>query len=129
MLFLAEVVILRGNVGREDCFDGTIYVQQDNIKPHFNEADPDVLEGGTRGGLFIMFKNQPPYNPDMSVLDLLFFNSIQSFQHQLSSKTIDELASCLSSAFDDLHPDNLDNVFLTFKQCKEETMLVKGGNN
>ena len=106
-----------------------IYVQQDNAKPHFNEDDQDMLEEGSRDGFSIMFKKQPPNSPDMNVLDFGLFNTIQSVQHQHSPKTIDELISCVSNAFDELRPDKLDNVFLTLQQCMEETMLVKGGNN
>ena len=106
-----------------------IYVQQDNAKPHFNEDDPEMLEEGSKEEFSIMFKNQPPNSPDMNVLDLGFFNAIQSVQHQHSPKTIDKLISCVSNAFDELHSDKLGNVFLTLQQCMEETVLAKGGND
>lgn len=86
-----------------------------------------MLEERSKDGFSIMFKNKPPNSPDM-ILDLGFFNVIQSVQHLHSPKIIDELICCVSNAFNELYPDKLDNVFLTLEQCMEETMLEKGGN-
>ena len=101
----------------------------EQVNPHFNENDPDMLREGSRDGFCIMFKNQPPTSPYLNVLDLGFFNAIQSVQDDYSPQAIDDLISCVSNAFEELHPDKLDNVFLTLQQCMEETMLAKGGNN
>lgn len=106
-----------------------IYVQQDNAKPHFRDDDGDVLEEGSRDGWSIRFKSQPPNSPDFNVLDLGFFNSIQSLQHEASPNTIDELIECVQNAFNELNMEKLDNTFLTLQSCFEATILAKGGNS
>lgn len=106
-----------------------IYVQQDNAKPHPSVADAELLAAGTSCGWSIRFKSQPPNSPDLNILDLGFFNSIQSLQHEASPKTIDDLIKCVQDAFDELGTETLDDVFLTLQNCMESIMLVEGGNN
>lgn len=105
-----------------------IYIQQDNAKPHLKDNDEALIEEGLKDGWCIKLKSQPPNSPDLNVLDLGFFNSIQSLQHQQSPTSIDELIECVQSAFNEQHPDKLDNVFLTLQTCMESTMLEKDGN-
>lgn len=107
----------------------TIYVQQDNAKPHCCNNDAELLVEGSRDGWCIKFKSQPPNSPDLNVLDLGFFNAIQSLQHQASPKTMEELITCVENAFDTLTKEKLDNVFLTLQKCMESTMLASGGND
>lgn len=105
-----------------------IYVQQDNAKPHSSIDDDDIVAEGSRDGWSIRLTSQPPNSPDFNVLDLGFFNSIQSLQHTASPNTIDELIECVQNAFNALNKQTLDNVFLTLQTCLEATMLAKGGN-
>ncbi|KAK8652793.1 hypothetical protein V6N13_126818 [Hibiscus sabdariffa] len=74
--------------------DKTIFIQQDNAKPHI----------GVDGEEFL----QP---------------------HQESPTTIDELVNALEKSFDELAPESLNNVFLSFQSCMIEIMKIKGGNN
>ncbi|KAG2816895.1 hypothetical protein PC113_g23033 [Phytophthora cactorum] len=61
----------------------TIKVQQDNAGPHVQDDNADIIEAGQEGGGWdIQMVSQPPRSPDMSVLDLGFFNSLQSLQHK-----------------------------------------------
>ena len=61
--------------------------QRDNAKSHFSANDPDVLKAGKSDGWKIQMMNQPPNSPDLNVLDLGFFNAIQSLQaHKVASK-------------------------------------------
>ena len=46
---------------------------------------------------------QPANSPDLNVLDLGFFNSIQSLQHQSAPRTIDELITVVQDSFQQLH--------------------------
>ena len=60
----------------------TIFIQQDNAKPHILDDDEVFREVATLDGFSFHLVQQPPNSPDMNVLDLGFFMSIQSLQHQ-----------------------------------------------
>lgn len=106
-----------------------VYIQQDNARPHPSPDDPEVVAAGVEEGWNLRLTCQSPNSPDFNVLDLGFFNSIQSLQHQASPKTIDDLIACVENAFYALDKDKLDDVFLTLQKCLECTMFVGGGNS
>lgn len=106
-----------------------IYIQQDNAKPHVRPDDPDIVAAGTDGGWNIHLQCQPPNSPDFNVLDLGFFNSIQSLQHQKSPKTIDELIDCVTESFNELMPNTLNSVYLTLQSVLRESLKADGGNH
>jgi hypothetical protein len=54
----------------------TIWIQQDNAKPHLLPNDPDFLKAVKQTDLDIRLMQQPPNSPDMNVLDLCFFRSL-----------------------------------------------------
>ena len=56
----------------------TIFIQQDNAKPHILPNDPEFAAAVAKTGLDIRLIQQPTCSPDLNVLDLGFFNSIQS---------------------------------------------------
>ncbi|CAN0403566.1 unnamed protein product, partial [Pylaiella littoralis] len=58
----------------------TVYVQQDNAPRHRVMQDPEVVAAAGQGGMRMELVNQPPNSADMNILDLGFFNSIQSLQ-------------------------------------------------
>ena len=74
----------------------------------------------------ISIANQPPNSPDYNVLDLGFFNSIQSLQHQKSTRTIEELIDAVESAFYELHFDTLSKTFLTLQKVMEKSLEMQG---
>ncbi|TBT99189.1 hypothetical protein CWI36_2064p0020 [Hamiltosporidium magnivora] len=96
----------------------TIYVQQDNTKPHFSDNDADIVALSSADDWNIKFKAQPANSFYLNVLDLCFFNSIQSLQYEASPHTIDEL----------INSNTLDNVFTTLQACMESIMLADRGN-
>lgn len=49
---------------------------------------------------------QPPNSPDLNVLDLGFFSSIQALQHRESPNSIDELVTAVISLFKNLKLPN-----------------------
>ncbi|TBU11442.1 hypothetical protein CWI38_1203p0010 [Hamiltosporidium tvaerminnensis] len=106
----------------------TIYVQQNNAKPHFSHNDTDVVALGSADDWNIKFKVQLANSPNLNVLGLGFFNSIQSLQYQASPHTIDELINLVQDAFHQLEANTLDNVFTTLQACMESIMLADGGN-
>ncbi|KAF7150094.1 hypothetical protein RHSIM_Rhsim02G0188200 [Rhododendron simsii] len=103
----------------------TIYLQQDNARPHIHGSDPKFLEAASRDGFDMPLSFQPPSSPDMNVLDLGFFSLIQSLQHQQAPSTIDQLVGAVEKSFEELSPDNLDHVFLSLQASMiEETQFT-----
>ena len=105
-----------------------LYIQQDNAKPHAYTNDPSLDNECKKGGWNIVMKNQPPNSPDFNVLDLGFFNSIQSLQHQETPNSIDELINCVIQAYNKFGHDKLEKVFLSYQCALESTMKVGGSN-
>lgn len=85
----------------------TIYIQQDNARPHIHGSDPEFLEAASRDGFDMRLSFQPPSSLDINVLDLGFFRVIQSLQHQQAPSTIDKLVDAVEKSFEELSPDNL----------------------
>ena len=79
-------------------------------------------------GMDIRIINQPPNSPDMNVLDLGFFNSLQSLAYGTISGSIDELIANVQKEFNEYDPSTLNRVFLTLQGCLIEVMKDGGGN-
>lgn len=105
-----------------------IFIQQDNAKPHCRPDDAEVSAALTEGDWNMSLFNQPPNSPDLNILDLGFFNAIQSLQHRNAPKTIDDLIDCVLKSYNALSREKLDNVFLTLQSCMEEIIKDDGGN-
>ena len=71
----------------------TIFIQQDNARPHAGMNNAAVEEEGRKHGWKRAIRNQP----DVNVLDLGFLNSIQAIQHKKAPRTIDELVKGCSA--------------------------------
>ena len=106
-----------------------IIIQQDNAKPHCEVNDPELVEVMTEDNWKILFQYQPPNSPDLNILDLGYFNSIQSLQHKKVPKTIDDLLSAVDESFMELTSQSLDDVFLNLQMAMDGTIRCKGGNN
>lgn len=72
-------------------------------------------------------KSESSKSPDFNVLNLGFFNSIQSLQHQTSPNNIDELIE-INIAFDNISPEILNNtsIFTIFSYTgsNEEFLII-----
>ena len=106
-----------------------IIIQQDNAKPHCAVDDKLLVDSMTEGDWDISFRCQPPNSPDLNVLDLGYFNSIQALQHKKVPNSVDDLVSAVEESFRELTKDSLDNVFLSLQMAMQETMRCGGGNN
>ena len=63
--------------------DETVWIHQDNAKPHSQEEDKRIEEiAAADEGCQIKIKRQPPNSPDLNVLDLGVFAAIQALEHQ-----------------------------------------------
>nr|CCA22684.1 hypothetical protein OsJ_02110 [Albugo laibachii Nc14] len=60
----------------------TIYIQQDNTKPHVFPDDEAIVAAGQKNGWDIRLRFQPPNSPDCNVLDLGYIRAIQSLQYE-----------------------------------------------
>lgn len=106
-----------------------IKIQQDNARPHAKVDDPEIIRAGHTDGWNIDLICQPPNSPDFNVLDLGYFNSIQSIQYQSSPKNIDDLIAVVQRAWEDHAVEKVENIFLTLQKALESSMLTRGGNN
>ena len=63
-----------------DCDE--IVIQMDNCSSHIDNNDLDFRRAVSNYNLNIIIKKQPPKSPDLNVLDLGYFTSIQSLQQK-----------------------------------------------
>ena len=110
-------------------FHHPIYIQQDNAKPHLIISDTKFVDAAHACGFSICLRCQPPNSLDLNVLDLGFFNAIQSLQYHSSPKLVDDLIVSVKNAFDNLEMEKLDHVSLVLQRCITETLCNNGGNN
>ena len=76
----------------------------------------------------IVVRPQPACSPDFNILDLGFFNSIQSLQYKKRPKNIDDLISKVEDAFEESLPNTIDNVFYSLMGSMMATLRVDGDN-
>ncbi|VFQ65765.1 unnamed protein product [Cuscuta campestris] len=105
-----------------------IIIQQDNAKPHVDGNDPEIVAAAQEGDWNIQLKFQPPNSPDLNVLDLGFFRSIDSVQDQTAPRSLTDLVKFVTTAFEELSHDKLNNVFLTLQGVMGEILSHNGGN-
>ncbi|KAF0757626.1 hypothetical protein AaE_004211, partial [Aphanomyces astaci] len=105
-------------------------IQHDNASPHASVSDGvlDAIQGHFADGWEFRVRRQPPNSPDLNVLDLGFFASIQALQYKSVSRTVDDVIRSTLAAFDELSEEKLDNVFLTL-QAVMRIVLEHNGDN
>jgi hypothetical protein len=64
----------------------------------------------------------------MNILDLGFFNAIQSLQHKSACRTTQELVAAVDKAFKDYLVCQANRIFLTLHSCLREIMRIGGAN-
>ncbi|XP_048492931.1 uncharacterized protein LOC125493521 [Beta vulgaris subsp. vulgaris] len=107
----------------------TIWIQQDNARPHIFPDDAKFLEAARKDGFDMHLVCQPAQSPDLNLLDLGFFKAIQSIQHQQFPNTIDELIESVEEAYNVYDPRIINYTWLHLKLVMLEILKVKGGNN
>jgi hypothetical protein len=105
-----------------------IFIQQDNARPHLAPNDKIFCEAAKQHGFDMRLVCQPANSPDFNVLDLGFFNSIQSIQYKTTSKTTEELVAAVDQAFEGYSVHQANRIFLTLHGCMKEVMKLDGGN-
>lgn len=91
------------------------------------DDDPDFRHAASMDGFDMHLVQQPPNSPDTNVLDLGFFNIIQTLQYESACSTLDELVDAVKQAF--VSPSTLNKVFLSLQGCLIEILKFKGHNN
>ena len=107
----------------------TIWVQQDNAKPHISPEDADIVAAGSSGGWNIRLRCQPPNSPDLNVLDLGYFTSIQCLQYKNEISSIDQLIQVVLASFEALEVTKLDDIFYTLQKVYEKVIDSCGNND
>jgi len=127
--YLLEKVIpaIKDKWPQEDAHK-TIFIQQDNARTHVRPNDPAFLETVAGTGLDIKLMQQPANSPDMNVLDLGFFNSIQSLTDCGNPETIEDLIHNVEQEFEEYNEAILYRVFLSLQLCMKEVINIGGGN-
>jgi hypothetical protein len=106
-----------------------VIIQQDNAPPH-RAADRTVVKlAATAGDWSIKFVNQPPRSPDFNVLDLGWFDLLQSLQYKKQTRDVDGLIEAVYAAFEVMDSGTTNKCFLTLQSVMEASMLVAGGNS
>ncbi|XP_057808852.1 uncharacterized protein LOC131023326 [Salvia miltiorrhiza] len=107
----------------------TIYIQQDNARPHIQDSDPDFRAVASADGFDIHLINQPPNSPNTNINDLGWFRAIQSLQTESVCNSVSDLVNVVINSFNELSPNTLNKVFLSLQSCMIEILKVKGRNS
>jgi hypothetical protein len=77
----------------------TIWIQQDNARTHVPIDDEDFARAGAQTGFDVRLINQHPNSPNMNVLDLGFFASLQLKTNTTTSRNLDKLIATVENEF------------------------------
>lgn len=91
--------------------------------------DDELVEALTDGSWNMSFRCQPHSSPNLNVLDLGNFNSIQFLQYKTALNTIDDLTEVIRQSFDEFCTESSDIVLFSLQMAMQEIMRCVGGNN
>ena len=108
-----------------------LYLQDDGAGAHGKLAeDPEFLAACTADGFHFQLRRQPSQSPDLNVLDLGFFNHLQSLTWRRKIfKSPEGLIKAVYRAWLDSPNEALNDVFLTLQSIMTATIEVGGDNN
>jgi hypothetical protein len=106
-----------------------IVVQQDNAKPHLSPTDPDIVAAGVEDGWNIRLVFQPPNSPDINVLDLGLFASLQSIQYRKKMGGIEDIVNAVGDAYAEMTCDKLNDIFCHCRIACGVLSRLKGVTN
>jgi hypothetical protein len=129
--FLIDFVIPAINAKWPECDrDEPIFIQQDNAPAHIPPDDQQFIDAvHNANACRIFLYNQPPRSPDMNVLDLGFFRSLQTKQFTFIATNLDTLIDNVLKAFNSMPWSTLNNIFITLMTCLSEIILCDGDNH
>jgi hypothetical protein len=97
-------------------------------RAHIEQNDEAFQHAVAQTGLDIRIFNEPPNSPDLNVLDLGFFASLQSKIFLTNSRNMDELIQNVQNEYASYDASLLRRVYLTLQSCTIEIMKVTGAN-
>ncbi|CAN0091331.1 unnamed protein product, partial [Heterosigma akashiwo] len=108
-----------------------LYLQDDGAGAHGKLAeDPEFLAACTADGFHFVLRRQPSQSPDLNVLDLGFFNHLQSLTWRRKIfKSPEGLIKAVYRAWRDSPNEALNDVFLTLQPIMTATIEIAGDNN
>ncbi|ETW03763.1 hypothetical protein H310_05130 [Aphanomyces invadans] len=104
-----------------------IVLQHDNETPHGGVTNEDLVSSSTDAWTFVV-RSQLPNSPDLNVLDLGFFSSLQALHHKLVSRSLDDVIHATLAVFGLSGGETLGNVFLTLQAVMRLVLENNGGN-
>ena len=127
--YLIEKVLpaIKAKWPRED-LGNPIFIQQDNARTHIDHDDAEFCREANKDGFNIRLICQPANSSDLNVLDLGFFNAIQSLQYKESPTTVDELVNVVVKSFETFPTVKSNHIFMTLQLCMIEIMKEKGSH-
>lgn len=106
-----------------------VKIQQDGAKSHIDWDDPEWLAAIQATGCKIMLYNQPAQSPDLNLLDLAFFASIQSFYYEAAPNNERELIKEVERAFENYPCNKMNRMWLTLQSCCNKILEIDGCNH
>ena len=98
-----------------------IIIQHDNASPPGSVMNDNDIDEALKGdGFDISIQYQPPNSPDLNVLDLSYFNSIQSLAWISESPSLEKLVENVQYSFSNLSIDILKRAFLTLQSVMDQ---------
>ena len=109
--------------------DGGVRLQQDNATSHIGNDDADFVAAIEATGVDITIYSQPPNSPDLNVLDLGFFNSLQSIVAKEGTRNKGQLIEVVKTKYNEYPHGKINRVFLSLQMAMQEIIACNGGND
>ena len=113
---------------RRDRMSRTIYIQQDGAKNQICEDDEELNNTLTEQEIDTKLYTQTLNSPDVNLLDLGFFQAIQSF-NDASPKNEEELIQSVQDAYENYPQHKLNRTWLTLQSGFNQIILHHGDND
>ncbi|XP_057775137.1 uncharacterized protein LOC130994118 [Salvia miltiorrhiza] len=101
----------------------TIYIQQDNARPHIQDSDPDFRAVASADGFDIHLVHQPPNSPDTNINDLGWFRAIQSLQTESVCTSVGDLVNALGRICKCSRPEYVNAAVPSFCKCSSDDFV------
>ncbi|POM69859.1 LOW QUALITY PROTEIN: Hypothetical protein PHPALM_13825 [Phytophthora palmivora] len=102
---------------------------QDGARCHVNLNDLAIIAPCKEDGWNIRVEFQPPSSPDLGILDLGYFCSIQALQYEESPSNIAELINVTIASCNTLKDSTLKVTFVSLQKVKECVIHDRGNNS
>ena len=105
-----------------------ICIQKDGAKPHILPSNAAFRTAVSNKGLNVELYTQPANSPDVTILDLGLFRTIQSFNDCCSKDEL-ELIEAVKNSYDRYPCEQINQVWLTLQSVLKCIIEDQGNNN